>query len=138
MNPKLAGISGPFKDSIHELAGEEFSVGRESSNSLSAGDGLLSRRHCVVRREAGGYKVYDLESLNGTFVNGVPVKERVLEHGDRLTVGGSHFVFLFHDEAEETTRPVNPVRVDEGDVVAASTVRLSVADALYLSPEKLV
>lgn len=40
----------------------------------------------------------DLDSLNGTFVNNQPVKERILRHGDRIEVGDSHFVFLLEEE----------------------------------------
>ncbi|HYN83705.1 MAG TPA: sigma 54-interacting transcriptional regulator [Pyrinomonadaceae bacterium] len=137
-HPKLAAIAGPLKDSVHVLSGEEFSVGRESANSLSVGDGLLSRRHCVIRRDASGYKIYDLDSLNGTFVNGVPVKERRLEHGDRVSAGGSHFIFLLPEAEQDTTVRSNPVQLEEGEIVAATTLRLPIEDAVYLSPEKLV
>ncbi|HEX5706715.1 MAG TPA: sigma 54-interacting transcriptional regulator [Pyrinomonadaceae bacterium] len=136
-HPKLAAIAGPLKDSVHVLAGEEFSLGRESANTLSVGDGLLSRRHCVIRREGDEYKIYDLDSLNGTFVNGVPVKERRLAHGDRVSAGGSHFVFLLPDAEVDTTMRTTPVQLEEGEVVAATTLRLRIEDALYLSPEKL-
>ena len=41
--------------------------------------------------------ILDLESLNGTFINDVPVKRRALHHGDRVRIGDSQFLFLMHD-----------------------------------------
>jgi pSer/pThr/pTyr-binding forkhead associated (FHA) protein len=52
----------------------EVSIGRDTSNQLYAGDGSLSRKHCVVRRAGASCTVYDLQSRNGTRVNGIPVE----------------------------------------------------------------
>src|SRR5947209_16281971 len=112
MNPKLVAVTGPLKDSAFELCGEELSVGRDSSNDVRVSDSLLSRRHCAVRREGEGFSLLDLDSLNGTFVNGRPIREHALEHGDQITVGESRFVFLLH-EGEPATPRSNLVEVSE-------------------------
>src|SRR5205085_8622855 len=110
--PRLAVVAGPLKDSAFELGDEELSVGRESSNRLCIPDALLSRRHCVIRRENSRHKLVDLNSLNGTFVNGKPIREHLLAHGDQITVGESRLVFLGR-ESEPDARPPNPVQVSE-------------------------
>ena len=96
----------------------------------------MSRRHCLIRREADQFTLSDLDSFNGSFVNGVPVNERVLEHGDQIKVGDSLFVFLLEDGEEPT--PSNVVELDEADFGARSTVQLRVEDALYLNSERVL
>jgi transcriptional regulator with GAF, ATPase, and Fis domain len=134
MNPKLAVIAGPLRDSVVELGDEEVSVGRDSSNRIRLADSLLSRRHCRITREGDGFLLSDLESLNGTFVNGRPVREHTLAHGDQITVGESRFVFLL-DDGEPPAPPSNPVHMSDLSLTAQSTLRLRADEALYLQPQ---
>ena len=135
MNPRVVVTAGPLKDSVYELGeGEELSVGRDSSNRLRLADSVLSRRHCRIRRAGDRFVLTDLESLNGTFVNGRPVREHVLAHGDQIAVGDSRLVFLAA-EGEEAPGASNPVRVSDRGMTAHTTVRLKVDEALYLRPE---
>jgi len=94
MNPRLIGVAGPLQGALCALPEGEVSIGRDSSNQLYAGDSSLSRRHCVIRRAGPACSVRDLQSRNGTRVNGVPVEERTLAHGDQLSVGSSVLMFL--------------------------------------------
>ena len=119
MNPRLLGVAGPFEGTLHPLREGELSIGRDPANGLFAGDGALSRRHCVVARSGESCIVRDLESRNGTRVNGVPVEEHRLAHGDQLSVGSSVLLFLCEEqgaprEAEPLTRETeelhDPVR----------------------------
>ncbi|HEY0385002.1 MAG TPA: sigma 54-interacting transcriptional regulator, partial [Pyrinomonadaceae bacterium] len=81
------------------------------------------------------FKINDLESLNGTFVNDVPVKERALEHGDRVRIGDYLFVFLLHEG--ESMSLANRVLLDEGVNVSGATIQLRVADAFHLMARDL-
>ncbi|MGB8508158.1 MAG: FHA domain-containing protein, partial [Pyrinomonadaceae bacterium] len=132
MNPRLSVITGPLKNSVFALGGEEFSIGRDSTNQLSISDRLLSRRHCLIKREDERFIIRDLASLNSTYVNGVPVTEGFLEHGDLIAVGDSRLVFLLH--AEDARHDSHPVQVSEQNLLARTTVRLKVEDALYSQP----
>jgi Nif-specific regulatory protein len=59
------------------------------------GDSALSRKHCAISQvSAGVYEISDLESYNGTFVNGIKITRTPIQHGDRICVGTSEFVFL--------------------------------------------
>jgi Nif-specific regulatory protein len=129
MNPRLVALSGPLKGQTFRLGEGELSIGRLSSNELQVTDIAASRRHCVIRREDGHFKVHDLESRNGSFVNGVPIKERLLEHGDRIEVGSSLFVFLV--EEGESSVPFSPVRFEDAEVLKTPYVQLRREDALY-------
>jgi len=135
VNPRLVAIAGPLKDSNFDLPTGELSIGRDAANVLAISDPSVSRRHCVVVRDADKFKVRDLESRNGTLVNGTPVREQLLRHGDQLSVGDSLFVFLI-EETEEGALP-SQVEFEEGSP-AHSTVRLRPADVLYLQPDKIL
>jgi transcriptional regulator with GAF, ATPase, and Fis domain len=94
MNPRLIGVTGPLQGALFALPEGEVSIGRDAGNQLYASDGALSRKHCVVRRSGSACTVRDLQSRNGTRVNGVPVEECELAHGDQLSVGSSVLMFL--------------------------------------------
>src|SRR5918997_2987310 len=127
MSQRVVFITGPLKGSAFELGEEVLSVGRDSTNDVRLADSLLSRRHCRVERAGERFLLTDLESLNGTFVNGRPVREHTLADGDRVTVGESCFVFL-SGEGEPEPGPSNPVTLTDRRMEAHSTVRLKAGE----------
>jgi Nif-specific regulatory protein len=135
MNPKLIAISGSLKGAVYELTEVEMTIGRESSNRVSVNDLSLSRRHCKITKEANSFRLYDLESLNGTFVNGLPVKERKLEHGDRITLGDSIFLFLTREG--DAILESGQVLLSEDDMLGGMTIHLRLEDALYLDSARV-
>jgi pSer/pThr/pTyr-binding forkhead associated (FHA) protein len=82
MDPRLVAIAGPLEGTIIPLTQEEISIGRDRANHLWLNDISVSRRHSIIKRRADEFELIDLGSSNGTRVNGVPIKERVLAHGD--------------------------------------------------------
>src|SRR5712691_4693056 len=111
MEPRLDVIDGPLKGRRIPCAEGEISVGRESSNRLPLNDLAVSRRHCVIEKEGDRFHIRDLDSRNGTFVNGTPVKKRFLEHGDQIEIGKS--VFVFSIDTTEMESPAGSVKLDE-------------------------
>ena len=84
-----------------------FEIGRRSSHDLHLGGGDVSRDHAQIERRGGRFTLRDRGSRCGTFVNGEPVAERVLEHGDRIHVGrssGADLVFLI-DQTDALAAP---------------------------------
>jgi Nif-specific regulatory protein len=70
-------------------------MGRDASNQVEVGDPSVSRKHCSISPLANGaFEIVDLESHNGTSVNGTKVSRRTIEHGDRVRIGSSEYVFL--------------------------------------------
>jgi transcriptional regulator with GAF, ATPase, and Fis domain len=136
MQPRIVAITGPLKGTIVQLQNEELFIGRDPSNQVTINDPLVSRRHCSIRNAAGAVQVADLESLNGTFVNGFPTHEKKLEHGDRIKVGVSQFVFLLKDEDVMPDVPLTDS--PEEPFVTAITVKLGQDDSVYLQPDKIV
>ncbi len=113
----------------------EVVVGRDSSCDICLADSSASRRHCRIKGDGNSFSIFDLESLNSTFVNDVPVKERLLVHGDRLRVGES--VFLFHHHETDIPTTSNNVRFDERISPSRETVRVRLADAARLMARDL-
>src|SRR5207237_6835117 len=95
---------------------------------------LISRRHCSSRRIEGRIRIADLESLNGTFVNGVPTREKVLEPGDRIKVGESQFIFLL-DKQEDASATRVPLSDAPEDEFITATVKLEHDETIYFQPD---
>jgi hypothetical protein len=74
------------------LTAEPISVGRDPRNDIVLDDRRVSRRHAEVRLRLGRYTLYDLQSTNGTFVNGRRIAEMVLSDDDRISIGGAELV----------------------------------------------
>jgi len=68
-------------------------LGRAEDNQIQVTAANISRRHAVIEVFEGGYLIKDLESQNGTFVNGDRITEHALVNGDRIQIGTVHFVF---------------------------------------------
>ncbi|NOZ21497.1 MAG: HD domain-containing protein [Planctomycetes bacterium] len=83
--------------------GQSVTIGRGGDTELRLSDARLSRRHCVLSRTGGKFTLEDLNSQNGTFLNGKPVKKSVLSHGDKVSIGAYTFVFGSKAETETTT-----------------------------------
>jgi Nif-specific regulatory protein len=130
MPPRLAAISGKHKGATFAIAEEPLVIGRETAATVCLADASVSRRHSKIEKKDDSFVITDLESLNGTFVNDVPVRSRVLEHGDRVRVGDSQFLFLAHEG--EAVSKSSDVNFEETKVVSGSTVQIRVDHAIYL------
>jgi transcriptional regulator with GAF, ATPase, and Fis domain len=135
MNPRLIALAGPAKGKTFDLAQAEFYIGRDAANSLCLSDALISRQHALIRAEGTEFRIVDLNSRNGTFVNAVPISERVLETGDRIQIGDSLLLFLL--EEDDAAKAPNTVRFDETARLSRSILQLHKDDSLYLNPLRL-
>ncbi len=88
MVPELRIVNGPLAGQVIVLTGKQFLVGRERDCHLRPDSELVSRHHCVLRRDEFTLRVRDLGSRNGTYVNGQRIQgEVVLGHDDTLFIG---------------------------------------------------
>ena len=133
MNPRLVAVSGPLKDSVFNLPITELALGRDPANGLPISDPSVSRKHCVISRQDERFRVRDLDSRNGTQVNGESVKDRWLSHGDQLTVGDSVFLFLTEEDSKKSDR----VEFEDGQLSHA-TAQIRPQDVLYLQPDRIM
>jgi pSer/pThr/pTyr-binding forkhead associated (FHA) protein len=82
--PKLI-ISGV----THELIDEAITIGRGADNTIVVNDPSISTHHAQLLLEGDTYRLKDLDSTNGTRVNGKPVTETVLRFDDRIRFGAA-------------------------------------------------
>ncbi len=115
---------------------------RSQPSPLTSGSGFLANSADMspttsnsVSSEVYRFTIVDLESFNGTFVNGVPVQEQILEHGDQIALGDIFLLFLTHEIEGGITVAA---QLDGGDLITRSTVRLQREDAFYLRPDKVL
>ena len=82
-------------------------LGRHPDNTIQVLDRIVSKEHCQVFLSPDGrYVLRDLGSLNGTYVDGERIMERVLENGDEVTLGSTRIQYKEADEKEQALEQV--------------------------------
>ena len=108
--PRIYAINSPER--IDQNFNQEIiRIGRLPENDIVINDILVSRRHCEIRKVQGRWKIFDLDSLNGTYVNNLRVKEEFLSNGDVIVVGNVQLVF------EELEGPKSAQEILERELV---------------------
>lgn len=128
----LDAVAGPLKGSSFPLTVDKITIGRDPSNDIAILDGSISRHHSLIKKEGNSYTLSDLDSRNGTFVNRISVKERVLQPGDEIRIGNSIFLFL-PGETGESTGSSPSIELKETPA-GGSTIILRKEQVRYLSP----
>jgi len=128
MKPRIAAITGRLEDTVISMTQGPVLIGREAGATLKIANASVSRRHAVIEREGDKFIIADLGSRNGTFVNGIPVKRRELQHGDRVKIGESQFFFLFEDTDEPAH--TSEIRLDDSELFSGATVSMTYSEAM--------
>ena len=132
MDPRIVAISGELKGKEFHLDGGRVSIGRDASNTIAPPDSAVSRKHCVIDWAHDQAQVTDLESHNGTFVNGIPVSRRALAHGDVLRVGLCELVYLTEEIPPSSVGKFLYGKSSSSDVF--KTVKLGAPQAWLTNP----
>lgn len=114
--PALIALNGIYEgQQVHLEVGLDVTVGRNESNLLVLpNDTLVSGRHCVFLHEKTGWVVADLDSTNGTLLNGYELTRDRLDDGDVVTIGGTRFRFqLRSGKTEPLPRVDKPPTVSD-------------------------
>jgi pSer/pThr/pTyr-binding forkhead associated (FHA) protein len=98
---KLLAISGPLRKAEFPLSAQ-LAIGSGAGNTIRLEDSAVSLHHCVIESHDGKVVLTDLESHFGTFVNGIPIKDRELKSGDQIAIGNS--VFSWRQKSSITLR----------------------------------
>lgn len=116
MVPYFEIVEGPDKGRKIELKeGTEIILGRSSESDVTLIDPILSRRHCRVDLTSKPFKVFDLESANGSFINGNEITSSSIFNGDKLNIGDTVLVLVIPEEdVLKSTAGVPGVVVDLG------------------------
>jgi DNA-binding NtrC family response regulator len=96
--------AGKASERSLELEGERIRVGSHRSNELLLGDRLVSRFHCVLTLDRGAWTVTDSDSLNGTMLLGVRVRDAILPPGECELALGDSVVRVTQLSPEKVTR----------------------------------
>ncbi|MCE9618666.1 MAG: Flp pilus assembly complex ATPase component TadA [Planctomycetes bacterium] len=110
--PFLEVKGGPKPRRI-ELDGSSVTFGRLADNVVAVDDSALSRKHCVIECVEGVWQVRDLESRNGTRVNGGKIATRRLRNLDVIRIGKLEIRFVSPDESLLKAGPQEPETEDE-------------------------
>jgi pSer/pThr/pTyr-binding forkhead associated (FHA) protein len=88
--------SGPDGGHAHRLGDHALRLGRSPDNDVILRDPATSGHHARLERRGDQFWIVDLGSTNGTLVNGEPIQEKELSHGDRVTIGQNavHFSLI--------------------------------------------
>ena len=78
---------------IEQLSGKEIAIGRSKENQIEIDDISSSRSHCRLSRIPGGWSIEDLQSRNGTLVNGILIRKKELQPGDCIEIGKTRLYF---------------------------------------------
>jgi len=90
----LVNISGTSGEDIFVIVDDVTTVGRHENSAILLDDVSVSRNHAVFTKTASGrITVRDLNSLNGTYVNGARVDEMALRSADEIQIGKYKLVF---------------------------------------------
>ncbi|MHB9022122.1 MAG: FHA domain-containing protein [Halothiobacillus sp.] len=86
--PVLIGLTPPFSERRFPLRPGKTSIGRRDDNDIVLADGSVSSLHAWVIEDNGSYRIMNILSTNGSFVNNERVTEAPLKEGDRIRFGG--------------------------------------------------
>jgi pSer/pThr/pTyr-binding forkhead associated (FHA) protein len=110
----LRVLDGADRGRSYDELGTPVTIGREEGNSIQLNDERVSRFHLKIQEDRDKIVLTDLESTNGTKVNGEDIQLRILRHGDLISVGRS---VLLYGSREQIGRRLAELRGDGDDNV---------------------
>jgi pSer/pThr/pTyr-binding forkhead associated (FHA) protein len=90
--PKVVISEGPGTGSEYQVA-QAVILGRLDSNDIPVKDTKASREHAKIYKQGDRFAIVDLNSSNGTFVNGERITKHLLEPGDEISIGTVRLLF---------------------------------------------
>jgi pSer/pThr/pTyr-binding forkhead associated (FHA) protein len=127
---------------------ERYTIGRLPDNDIRIDNPAVSGHHSLIINILNDSFLEDLNSTNGTYVNGKLIKKHALQHGDVITAGHHQLRFVEEDEAQQddfektmviqpSARPVERVRAATADAASTGTRRSIANGAPALKKAKL-
>lgn len=135
----LRVIDGADRGRVYDDLEPPVTVGREEGNSIQLNDERVSRFHLKIQDDHERLVLTDLESTNGTRVNGEDIQLRILRHGDVITVGRSVMqvgtreqiasrLARLREGGRESERSIEPVEGEEAAADASLDIELNFGD----------
>jgi pSer/pThr/pTyr-binding forkhead associated (FHA) protein len=112
---------------------ERYTIGRLPDNDIRIDNPAVSGHHSLIINILNDSFLEDLNSTNGTYVNGKLIKKHALQHGDVITVGHHQLRFVEDDDAQQdefektmviqpSARPVDKIQAATGETAARRTL----------------
>ncbi len=122
-------IKSPGRDErVYEVGDEQVTIGRDPNAEIPVDDRTLSRRHSRIYPGPDGWRVTDLGSRNGTYVNGAPILDERLEEGDRVELGETKIAVYFPEDGDASQSHTDLERLFSQAIQAPRTRELSQQD----------
>ena len=103
VRPYFIVLVGSNVGEMYRLEASETVLGRSPTAQVRFNDDGVSRRHARSFEQSGEVMIEDLQSANGTLVNGERIEKRALKDGDKIQLGPNTVLkFTYHDELDET------------------------------------
>ena len=106
--PKIHILSGVLEGKTIDLIEERITVGRALDNLIRLDDGTVSHHHATFLIDGADYKLRDLNSTNGSRVNGLRIVETKLHNGDQVRMGSVEC--RYESDAKKSSQPMPPSR----------------------------
>lgn len=130
MSAKVVFVSGALIGAVFPVDGV-VSIGRDRDNRVRfpEEDQLVSRHHCTIEPTADRFVIRDLQSKNGTLVNGKPVIERMIEDGDRIQIGTHELILVTRPDWLPGERET--VEIEEDPITFEQTEDFNTEETIY-------
>jgi predicted component of type VI protein secretion system len=106
--PKLHILSGVLEGKTFDLIEERITVGRGIDNMIRLEDGTVSHHHATLILEGSDFTLRDLNSTNGTRVNGLRIVETKLHNGDAVRLGSVEM--RYESDVKKSSQPLPPAK----------------------------
>ena len=127
----LRVLDGADRGRIYKGLAPPITIGREEGNAVQLNDDRVSRFHIKIQEDNRQLVLTDLESTNGTRVNGEDIQLRILRHGDLIAVGRSVLLFGSRDEIAQRLETLrNGSRTDSEPVDSDAAEHIEQASPL--------
>ncbi len=113
--PRLVAQSPEFAGKSFDLTGPEITVGRVDDNQIQVEHASVSGHHAVLKLDGQDYSIKDLDSTNGTRINGERISEQKLRRNDVLRLGNIELLYDSEHQPPGQPMPTLSERVNLGE-----------------------
>lgn len=120
----LRVLDGADRGKVFEDLAAPVTIGREEGNTIQLNDERVSRYHVKIQEDHAKLVLTDLESTNGTKVNGEDIQLRILRYGDMITVGRSVLLFGSRQQIARRLARLRGEDIDSDDELSSEELKL--------------
>ncbi len=107
------------------IEGQQTFIGRDPNGSIKIAGKTVSRQHAVITCGNGRFFIEDLDSQNGTYLNGKPIQKAALNSHDKIRVGNRTFLFLLQPETSDDLLIDRTVSATDTIVISKEEIKLN-------------